>query len=195
MKKLETDTFRVFLRGFVFVVFVSYVMFVSSNIKNMILDTYRSKKENTTLLPLLSLVSRVYGQSSLQAVMLVVLVFSFFLYLVGDLVSCKITPNLLYRNLQKYAALCGLKYKHWEVTLKGVLNYSSVQSAQSPHFNSLVYCAGIASENRFIFLHRCMCCICHLHFFSEVIAHWVQTSHKTFSYSDWEATVRGKKKT
>lgn len=45
MKKLETDTFRVFLRGFVFVVFVSYVMFVSSNIKNMILDTYRSKKK------------------------------------------------------------------------------------------------------------------------------------------------------
>lgn len=45
MKKLETDTFRVFLRGFVFVVFVSYVMFVSSNIMNMILDTYRSKKK------------------------------------------------------------------------------------------------------------------------------------------------------
>lgn len=45
MKKLETNTFRVFLRGFVFVVFVSYVMFVSSNIKNMILDTYRSKKK------------------------------------------------------------------------------------------------------------------------------------------------------
>lgn len=45
MKKLETDTFRVFLRGFVFVVFVSYVMFVSSNIENMILDIYRSKKK------------------------------------------------------------------------------------------------------------------------------------------------------
>lgn len=191
MKKLETDTFRVFLRGFVFVVFVSYVMFVSSNIKNMILDTYRSKKKTQ-----LSSHSSPYSVSCLWPILspsrhACCSRFFFFLYLVGDLVSCKITPNLLYRNLQKYAALCGLKYKHWEVTLKGVLNYSSVQSAQSPHFNSLVYCAGIGSENRFIFLHRCMCCICHLHFFSEVIAHWVQTSHKTFSYSDWEATVRG----
>lgn len=157
MKKLETDTFCVFLRGFVFVVFVSYVMFVSSKIKNMILDTYRSKKKTQ-----LSSHSSPYSSSRHACCSRD---FFFFLYLVGDLVSCKITPNLLYRNLQKYAALCGLKYKHWEVTLKGVLNYSSVQSAQSPHFNSLVYCAGIASENRFICLHRCMCCISHLHFF------------------------------